>query len=168
MAARTFTDSQGLTWDVFEVHRASQKAGAVSPGFEQGWLAFACGTNKRRLAPFPAEWESVSDDELGMLCEAARQAPMPRYPIDQPLRPRIRRGVPRETEPQGNATDDGAQATVRNFAREARTRGLAAVAAMMELKVLLQDQFPAADSEAHDRKLVRRWFVDAYYFDRDA
>ncbi len=168
MAARTFTDSAGLTWDVFEVHRASQKAGAVSPGFEGGWLAFASGTNKRRLAPFPPDWESASEEELGLLCEAARQAPLPRYPIDQPLRPRIRRAATRDETPQAGGPASGVQATVRAFAREARARGLAAVAAMMELKTLLQNRYPEADSEARDRKLVRRWFVDAYYFDRDA
>lgn len=168
MPARTFTDSAGLTWEVFEVHRASQKAGAVSPGLEKGWLAFASGTNKRRLAPFPSDWASCPDAELAMLCEAARQAPMPRYPINQPLRPRIRRTAARDTEPRNGGPVEGVQATVRSFAREARARGLAAVAAMLELKALLQTRFPEADSEARDRKLVRRWFVDAYYFNRDA
>ncbi len=169
MAARTFTDSAGLTWDVFEVHRASQKPGAVSAGLEQGWLAFASGEHKRRLAPFPPDWASISDDELALLCEAARQAPAPRYPLDQPLRPRIRRTVERAVEsPSAAATGDGVQATVRAFAREARTRGLPAVAAMLELKTLLLERYPAADSEARDRKLVRRWFVEAYYFDRNA
>ena len=170
MTARTFTDSAGLTWDVFEVNRASQKPGAVSAGLEQGWLAFASGTNKRRLAPFPPGWATSSDDELALLCEAARQAPMPRYPLNQPLRPRIRRTAIPEARPQPRTEGSGrgVEATVRSFAREARARGLAAVAAMLELKTLLQEQHPEADSEARDKKLVRRWFVDAYYFNRDA
>ena len=45
--------------------------------------------------------------------------------------------------------------------------GLPAVAAMLELKTLLQQRFLAPDSQAHDRQLVRRWFVEAFYFQRD-
>lgn len=168
MAARTFTDSAGLTWDVFEVHRASKRPGAVSAGLEQGWLAFASGEQKRRLAPFPPDWASSTDDELALLCEAARQAPPPRYPLDQPLRPRIRRPMKRAVEQPATNSEDGVQGTVRAFAREARTRGLPAVAAMLELKTLLLERHPETDSEARDRKLVRRWFVEAYYFDRNS
>lgn len=168
MAARTFTDSAGLTWDVFEVHRASKNPGAVSAGLEQGWLAFASGEHKRRLAPFPPDWASSSDDELALLCEAARQAPAPRYPLNQPLRPRIRRSATRAVESPTAAPSDGVQGAVRAFAREARARGLPAVTAMVELKTLLLQRYPEADSEARDKKLVRRWFVEAYYFDRQA
>ncbi|MFI5257345.1 MAG: hypothetical protein ACHQRK_08805, partial [Gemmatimonadales bacterium] len=75
MPARTFTDSGGLTWEVFQVHRASQKAGGVSPGLENGWLAFVCGEKKRRLAPFPADWETTPNERLEELCGSARQAP---------------------------------------------------------------------------------------------
>lgn len=168
MPARTFTDSAGLTWDVFEVHRASKKAGAVSAGLESGWLAFASGERKRRLAPFPADWATSTDDELALLCEAARQAPTPRYPLTELPRPRIRRSQPPvETSPEAS-TSMGVEATVREFARQARARGLAAVAAMLELKVLLQDRHPEPDSPARDRRLVRRWFVEAYYFERGA
>lgn len=169
MAARTFTDSAGLTWDVFEVHRTSQKAGAVSPGLEDGWLAFASGENKRRLAPFPPTWEACSDAELEALCEAARRAPSPRFPLDQRLRPRIRRStLDSENVPSGdtNAAPTSVESTVRGFAHGARSRGLPAVAAMVELKALLQQRHPEPDSEAHDRQLVRRWFVEAYYFER--
>ncbi|HET9683655.1 MAG TPA: hypothetical protein VFP15_06095 [Gemmatimonadaceae bacterium] len=167
MAARTFTDSAGLTWDVFEVHRASKKPGAVSAGLEEGWLAFACGEQKRRLAPFPPDWASLPDVDLAVLCEAARRAPAPRYPLHEPLRPRIRRSVKPAVEAPATALGDDVQTTVRDFAREARTRGLPAVAAMLELKTLLLERHPQADSEARDRKAVRRWFVEAYYFDRN-
>jgi len=194
MAARTFTDSAGLTWDVFEVHRASKKPGAVSPGLENGWLAFASGEHKRRLSPFPETWEGMSDAELEALCESARIAPAPRYPLDRRLRPRIKRSTldsepddttgaadtadTRETTDTAMAATLGSSAsadgpgsvehTVRSFAHEARARGLAAVAAMLELKTLLLQRHPEADSQARDRQLVRRWFAEAYYFERDA
>lgn len=167
MAARTFTDSAGLTWDVFEVHRASKKPGAVSAGLEAGWLAFASGEQKRRLAPFPPDWDSFSDGDLAALCEVARRAPAPRYPLHEPLRPRIRRSVKPAAQAPSAPLGDDVESTVRDFAREARTRGLPAVSAMLELKTLLLERHPQADSEARDRKLVRRWFVEAYYFDRN-
>jgi hypothetical protein len=171
MAARTFTDSAGLTWDVFEVRRASQKPGAVSAGLEHGWLAFASGEHKRRLAPFPASWESSSDAELEALCEAARQAPVPRFPLDRPPRPRIRRSTLDGDADQGgamNAAPASVEGTVRSFAHAARARELPAVAAMLELKALLLQRHPEPDSQARDRQLVRRWFVEAYYFEREA
>jgi hypothetical protein len=170
MAARTFTDSAGLTWDVFEVRRASQKAGAVSVGLENGWLAFASGEHKRRLAPFPPTWGSSTDAELEALCEAARQAPVPRFPLDRPPRPRIRRSTlagEGEHAAAANVAPTSVENTVRSFAHDARARGLPAVSAMLELKTLLLQRHPEPESDARDRHLVRRWFVEAYYFERD-
>lgn len=169
MAARTFTDSAGLTWDVFEVRRASQKAGAVSPGLEDGWLAFASGENKRRLAPFPASWVTSTDAELEALCESARRAPVPRFPLDRPPRPRIKRSaLDSESDRAATSAEPASvERAVRDFAHGARARGLPAVAAMLELKTLLLERYPEPDSEARDRQLVRRWFVEAYYFERD-
>lgn len=167
MAARTFIDSAGLTWSVFEVRRASQKAGAVSPGLENGWLAFASGDSRRRLAPFPSSWESSTDAELEMLCATARRVDPARFPADRVLRPRIRPSrldtEPTKTvEPPANV-----EAAVRAFAHQARARGLPAVSAMLELKSMLQQRYPEPQSAAHDRQRIRRWFVEAYYFERE-
>jgi hypothetical protein len=167
MAPRTFTDSAGLTWSVFEVHRTSQKAGAVSPGLENGWLAFASGDSRRRLAPFPSTWETSTDTELEVLCATARPVDPARFPSDQILRPRIRPSrldteLDRVVEPPADV-----EATVRAFAHQARARGLPAVSAMLELKSLLQQRYPEPQSAAHDRPLIRRWFVEAYYFERE-
>ena len=38
---------------------------------------------------------------------------------------------------------------------------------MLELKALLEERHPEPESEARDRQLVRRWFVEAYYFERE-
>ena len=169
MAARTFTDSTGATWDVFEVHRSSQKSGAVSPGLEKGWLSFVNGETKKRLAPIPRDWESVSEAQLEELCDSARMAPPPRYPSDGPLRPRLKRERPASPAvATPTSAREGVEATVRGFAHEARSRGLPAVSAMLELKSLLAREYPEADSEARDRHAVRRWFVEAFYFERGA
>jgi hypothetical protein len=59
------------------------------------------------------------------------------------------------------------EATVRAFAQQARTLGLPAIEAMMRLKALLLTAHPGPDSEARDKRQVRRWFVETYYFERD-
>jgi hypothetical protein len=194
MAARTFEDSTGATWEVFEVHRASTQAG-VSAGLEKGWLAFVSGSSKRRLAPFPPGWESATPVELERLCAAARVALQPRI-AGRETQPRPkqagqagageppahistehapRRGdtggglpVPEAgREPVAPGNGESVEAMVRAFAHQARASGLPAVEAMLRLKALLLKEHPAPDSEARDKRRVRRWFVEAYYFERN-
>ena len=195
MPARTFEDSSGAVWEVFEVHRASQKPGAVSAGLENGWLAFVNGETKRRLAPFPPEWVDATPTELERLCAEARHAPVPKYAAGT-RRPRIR--VRDDAQPTPTAAEEAmtseealaldesslrapsdtpnlmsgvhhraVEEAVRAFAHEARLRKLPAIEAMVELKGVLARQFAEADSPARDRRLVRRWFVESYYFERD-
>jgi hypothetical protein len=76
---------------------------AVRRELGRGWLAFACGATRRRLAPVPAGWERLPDAELARLCERARPAP-------------LRRGVPSHVRPT-RAADGAAQ---RGGARGAR------------------------------------------------
>jgi hypothetical protein len=42
-----------------------------------------------------------------------------------------------------------------------------AIEAMVRLKALLARIYTDPGSAAHDLRSVRRWFVDAYYFERD-
>jgi hypothetical protein len=189
MPARTFEDSAGVVWEVFEVHRSSQKSGAVSAGLEKGWLAFVSGDAKRRLAPFPSEWLTADVKELERLCSIARVAratgitkrvrstegrsaaapPAPRPPV-----PRIRPSQhSRAPFPDGErlvtasaSPTSPPERTVREFAHEARARGLPAIGAMIELKGLLSRLYPESDSPARDVRSVRRWFVESYYFER--
>lgn len=190
MPARTFEDSAGSVWEVFEVHRTSQKAEAVSAGLESGWLTFVCGRRKRRLAPFPSEWGSVEPKELERLCGLAREARSTealarREPVaasDAPSKT-ARTRVPRIREPRAAgeksmagelpilataSSSDSVEATVRAFAQQARSHGLPAIEAMVQLKALLGRVYSSADSDARDLRAVRRWFVETYYFDRDA
>ena len=71
MAERSFSDRHGVTWTVHEVRRTDATAGSVRPGLEQGWLLFLSATERRRFGPPPAAWNSLSDAELGDLCERA-------------------------------------------------------------------------------------------------
>jgi hypothetical protein len=79
MAHRTFTDSEGTVWEVWQVTPSSVKnaageiRGAVEPGYEQGWLCFENKSgDKRRLLPVPPDWENLSDNRLEALRQQAR------------------------------------------------------------------------------------------------
>ena len=90
MAHRQFTDSTGRTWDVWDVHPttasrtlaelyphqspetvADTPCHAVAPSLADGWLCFEVGGERRRLAPVPADWESLSPEALERLRECA-------------------------------------------------------------------------------------------------
>ncbi len=179
MAVRTFVDASGMSWEVFEVHRSSSRPGAVSVGHESGWLAFVSGLTKRRLAPYPPDWAEVSEERLENLCASARSAPTPRYPgapgarDDRPsgggVSARVTgemQVVPTTGENEILFQADSVEHTVRGFAHEARTTGLPAIEAMVQLKALLVAEL--GQGAIIDLRSVRRWFVEAYYFERDA
>jgi hypothetical protein len=190
VSARTFEDSAGTVWEVFEVKRSSHKAQAVTAGLELGWLAFVSSDQKRRLAPFPSDWKTAADGELERLCGTARVArpaaftagsrfvePLGQVGGDGASRsrvPRIRPAHVAETRPAtgdlpivSSATStDSVEGTVRDFAHQARARGLPAIEAMVRLKALLTRVYTDAGSVARDLRSVRRWFVEAYYFER--
>jgi hypothetical protein len=190
VTARTFEDSAGAVWEVFEVQRTPRQTVGVSAGLEQGWLSFVSGAARRRLAPVPADWQTIPTSELARLCASARAVPLTesvawsRQALRATRRPeRYDSGVARrvaepdatppashDAPPLDTATDatDAREVaeTVLDFARQARARGLQAIAAMVELKALLSGKYPEPGSAARDVRRVRRWFVDAYYFDR--
>lgn len=100
MAYREFVDAAGATWRVWDVYpqlldrRASSDrrantrrttdrrtdglAAHVSPGLAEGWLCFERASEKRRLAPIPADWLTVSDAALEALCRSAHTVPRPK------------------------------------------------------------------------------------------
>jgi hypothetical protein len=167
MAARMFEDSAGVSWEVFEVRRSGRDSGGVSQGLEGGWLAFTSAAGKRRLAPFPSEWESASASELELLCGTARPAVPTAYPKRAP------RIVRSSGEHRASAEESSAvHNAVRAFAREARARRVPAIEAMVKLRMHLSERFagpdvpPDARAEIEDRKRIRQWFVDAFYFER--
>jgi hypothetical protein len=77
---RAFTDSRGLAWTIREI-----TPGPMPPKLSQllredrrqgGWLLFMSEKGeKRRLAPVPEGWASLTDRELEVLCMRARAVP---------------------------------------------------------------------------------------------
>ena len=170
---------------MFEVHRTSEAPRGVSAGLEKGWLSFVSDTGKRRLAPFPTVWREATDLELERLCSQARVAKPPRFNA-QPTSAVAGRSF---AEPyvvhqaaQAGPVTDGARpdaveeevvrAIVRAFAHDARLNKLPAIEAMVRLKALLHERYggpeaaPEVRAVATDVARVRRWFVEAFYFDR--
>jgi hypothetical protein len=50
---------------------ADRRNVAVSAAFAAGWLVFQAPHERRRLAPIPAGWETLSNGDLARLCERA-------------------------------------------------------------------------------------------------
>ena len=95
MTHRRIRDRDGEWWDVWEVYpsaverRMSGEQPAVSTEsgtdrrvrrevrvvvptqLQQGWLAFQCGEERRRLAPIPNEWAVLDEAALLALLEKA-------------------------------------------------------------------------------------------------
>jgi hypothetical protein len=179
MPGLRFVDSAGVEWEVYEVPRVSGKAGAVRAGLEQGWLSFASGVERRRLAPYPAEWQRLSPEQLEALRGDAMLAAPPRFsgPERRIAGASAARGVTSWSRRSDDRPDPATlaettaatvqptvQQIVARFARDARTNHQAVVPAMIALKAFLAKQ--ETSEGVTDPRLVRRWFVDAYYFDR--
>lgn len=184
MASRSFEDSSGILWEVFEVRRTSEAPRGVSHGLERGWLTFVSAGGKRRLAPFPSEWQEIPASELERLCLAARVANPPKFAADQPRirpprpsileRPQVSEMRVPDPEPPEGGSESLVRDVVRMFAQESRRNNTPAIEAMVRLKALLAERYAGADVDASTRadltdlRRIRRWFVEAYYFERPA
>jgi hypothetical protein len=94
MSYRRFSDSEGRTWEAWEVHpsaveRRLNTERRVTPREEldrrrqrefrlviprelrQGWLALQAPSEKLRVSPIPDGWMHLSDDELAALVARA-------------------------------------------------------------------------------------------------
>jgi hypothetical protein len=74
MALRSFTDSQGKAWRVWNVvphYAAVRDEEMMTPGLQGGWLCFDSGMEKRRLSPIPGDWEDAGMDALEGYCRQA-------------------------------------------------------------------------------------------------
>jgi hypothetical protein len=97
MAHREFRDESGGVWQVWDVFPsnlegqlraqrqdraidASEGASHRDPKFRlpvqlrDGWLAFQCQGDCRRLAPIPVNWTNLDDNELAILARSAPQS----------------------------------------------------------------------------------------------
>jgi hypothetical protein len=75
--SRQFTDDSGMEWEVYCVGASETGAGNVRflpKEFRSGWLAFQSASEKRRLAPVPPDWTSLSDAGLALLLDDPRCA----------------------------------------------------------------------------------------------
>lgn len=96
MAHRDFVDSDGVTWQVWEVipqsverRRLRERRVAPRDAYDRrlrhearlrlsdgtdGWLVFESRAQKRRLRPIPQAWHLASPVELESMCARADQA----------------------------------------------------------------------------------------------
>ena len=66
---REFMDSSGTAWRVWNTRPS--RGGILDEEFRDGWLTFESNTHRRRLAPIPAGWETVSEARLDLMCRVA-------------------------------------------------------------------------------------------------
>jgi hypothetical protein len=96
MSHRSFVDESGRKWDAWtvvptkierrlaSVNVPEERRAVAEPrvrlagAMADGWLCFETANEKRRLAPFPASWERMTDGELCTLCGTAELAPQSR------------------------------------------------------------------------------------------
>lgn len=76
MAIRTLITAE-VAWTVWDVHPSSPERlrPSVAEAMQVGWLVFECQTEKRRVVPIPAGWESWPDGELANLLHVAIVVP---------------------------------------------------------------------------------------------
>ena len=74
MAVREFVDGEGKAWRVWcilpeSIHPITRAEDYLADCYQLGWLVFeaASADEKRRLCPFPRDWESANEAELRAL-----------------------------------------------------------------------------------------------------
>lgn len=94
MSMRVFRDPDGREWQVWdvvpgrEVESGSHRHHYLPPEMAEGWLCFEAADQKRRLTPFPADWEQKDDDFMDLLCRSAEPV------VRRPTQPRIAAAEP--------------------------------------------------------------------------
>jgi len=100
MAHRRFTDGGGRAWDVWTVipTNVERRSLAISPNDNRrekqefranlgpelsgGWLCFETTGEKRRLAPYPERWETLTDIDLELLLSRAKKSKQARRSVE--------------------------------------------------------------------------------------
>src|SRR5256885_15609816 len=79
---REFRDEAGTEWQVSFTPRGSDAVSRehfLPEAYREGWLVFESAHEKRRLAPVPADWETMPVDSLiALFSGAAPQTARPR------------------------------------------------------------------------------------------
>lgn len=88
---RSFRDETGVEWEVREISDPTlsvvPRRLLRHPAFGDGWLLFTSDGERRRLAPYPADWHALSERELCSWCRKAQLAPRARYQVESDARP---------------------------------------------------------------------------------
>ncbi len=75
MALREFTDEDGVEWKAWDVTPEEMHPITAAEDFLadmlSGWLCFESAKGRRRLAPYPNDWERLSDGEFRKLLKRA-------------------------------------------------------------------------------------------------
>jgi hypothetical protein len=82
---RTFADSTGVEWTVYEVKKRGGSTGRWSylpDEFGDGWLCFESEASKRRLTPIPVRWRDLSDRQLQQMLGDAQPVNRPRSVVE--------------------------------------------------------------------------------------
>lgn len=88
MAVRDVVAENGVKWKVWAV-----MASAIHPKtaaedylgeYSEGWLCFESGTERRRLARFPQDWDRLPDKELLRLVKSAHTVQARRHTPPKP------------------------------------------------------------------------------------
>ena len=76
MGLREFKDNDGVTWQVWtvtaDVLDKRTAAEDYMRDWQDGWLCFEHSGARKRLAQFPPDWETMSDDKLQGLLDQAQ------------------------------------------------------------------------------------------------
>lgn len=98
---RHFRDKAGVEWQVFLTARGSDAVSRehfLPEAYRDGWLVFESAQDKRRLAPVPANWETLPNETLvALLAQASPQIPRARQASEtragasaEPLKPKLK------------------------------------------------------------------------------
>jgi len=81
-----FRDSDGVRWEVREIPAPDLKdANSAAFGdYSRGWLLFSSDQLKKRLAPYPENWRTLSPYELEKWCWRAEPGRRPGAPGPRP------------------------------------------------------------------------------------
>jgi hypothetical protein len=79
MAVRDFVDANGISWRVWPVTPDALQPRTAAEDYlgeyGEGWLCFESASERRRLARYPKDWESLSNEDLCSLLSAAAIVP---------------------------------------------------------------------------------------------
>lgn len=77
MGLLTFQDAAGARWRVWRVETPRASAHLMDASYRNGWLVFEKedGSERRRLAQVPEDWDHLAPEHLTRLCTLAVIAP---------------------------------------------------------------------------------------------